>query len=135
MFVVFIYLNLAVFYFDLKEFSLARKNLAKLRREDSFNSLDAVFRLKIHVTELQTIYEIGEIDLFDYQLNIILKDFQALLKKEEYQRENRFIKILSKMDDVDVSNGVKEFLSYYSDKGVADNDIINYNVWLKSKLK
>jgi len=135
MFVVFIYLNLAVFYFDLKEFSLARKNLAKLRREDSFNSLDAVFRLKIHVTELQTIYEIGEIDLFDYQLNIILKDFQALLKKEEYQRENRFIKILSKMDDVDVSKGVKEFLSYYSNKGVADNDIINYNVWLKSKLK
>ena len=104
-------------------------------REESFNSLDAVFRLKINVTELQTFYEIGDIDLFDYQLNIVRKDFSGLLNKKEYQRESHFIKILSKMDDMDVSKGVKEFLLYYSDKGVAENDIINYNVWLKSKLK
>ncbi|MBL4592559.1 MAG: hypothetical protein JKX68_01945 [Flavobacteriales bacterium] len=135
MFIVFIYLNLAVFYFDLKDFVAARKNLAKLKREDSFNSLDAVFRLKINVTELQTFYEIGDIDLFDYQLNIVLKDFKTLLKKKEYQRENLFIKILSKMDDVTVSKEVEEFLTLYTDEGAADNDIINYSEWLKSKLK
>ncbi len=133
MFIVFIYLNLAVFYFDLKNFKEARKNLARLKREESFNSLDAVFRLKIHVTELQTIYEIGDIDLFDYQLNIVRKDFKELLKKADYQRENQFIKILSKMDDTSVSKKIEEFLTHHNEEGVADNDIINYNIWLKSK--
>ena len=135
MFIVFIYLNLAVFYFDLKNFKEARKNLAKLKREDSFNALDTVFRLKINVTELQTFYEIGDIDLFDYQLNIIQKDFKALLNKAEYNREKMFIKILSKLDDTSVSKETKKFLSLYSEEGMSDNDIIDYSVWLKSKLK
>ena len=67
MFIVFIYLNLAVFYFDLKDFKSARKNIAKLKQQDSFKSLDKVFMLKIGVSELQILYEIGDIDLFDYQ--------------------------------------------------------------------
>ena len=135
MFTVFIYLNLAVFYFDLENFAAARKNLAKLKREESFNTLDNVFQLKIGVTELQVFYEIEDVDLFDYQLNIIRKDFAALLKKEEYQRENLFIKILSKMDGVTIPKDTEEFLNSYSDEGVAGNDIIDYCEWLKSKLK
>ena len=134
MFIVFIYLNLAVFYFDLKNFKDARKNLAKLKREDSFNTLDTVFRLKINVTELQTFYEIGDIDLFDYQLNIVKKDFKALLSKKEYKREKLFIQILSKLDDSSPQKETKKFLSQYSEEGMADNDIIDYTVWLKSKL-
>lgn len=135
MFIVFIYLNLAVFYFDLKDFASARKNLAKLKREDSFRALDNVFRLKINVTELQTLYEIGDIDLFDYQLKIVKKDFKDLLTKEEYKREYLFIQILAKLDDASVKLEVKKFLSLYSEGRMTDNDIIDYNVWLKSKLK
>jgi hypothetical protein len=135
MFIVFIYLNLSVFYFDLKNFSAARKNLAKLKQEESFNALDNVFQLKIGVTELQVFYELGDIDLFDYQLNIVQKDFAVLLKKKEYQRENLFIRILSNLDNVNIGKEIKEFLGLYSDEGVADNDIIDYNVWLKSKMK
>jgi len=135
MFIVFIYLNLAVFYFDLKDFASAKKNLAKLKREESFSALDNVFRLKINVTELQTFYEIGDIDLFDYQLNIVKKDFKELLTKEEYNREFLFIQILAKLDDSSVQLDTKKFLSLYSEEGMTDNDIIDYNVWLKSKLK
>lgn len=135
MFIVFIYLNLAVFYFDLKDFQAARKNLAKLKREDSFSTLDQVFQLKINVAELLTFYEIGDIDLFDYQLNIINKDFKSLLKREEYRRENQFITLLSKMEEKDTSKETKKFLNFYSEEGDAENDIIDYNEWLKGKLK
>jgi len=134
MFIVFIYLNLAVFYFDLKNFKSARQNLAKLKREDSFNALDNVFKLKINVTELQAFYEIGDIDLFDYQLKNIQKDFKDLLKKEEYQRETLFIEILSGLDSGNAKQGVNEFLEMYSNKHDGDNDIVNYNEWLKSKI-
>jgi tetratricopeptide (TPR) repeat protein len=135
MFIVFIYLNLAVFYFDLKNYKEARKNLAKLKREESFSTLDNVFQLKIGVTELQVFYELGDIDLFDYQLNIVNKDFKSLLKKEDYHREQLFIKILSKLDTGKGKAEIKKFLDLYSEEGQADNDIINYTEWLKSKTK
>ena len=135
MFIVFIYLNLAVFYFDLKDFQLARKNLAKLKREDGFSTLDTVFRLKINVTELQTLYELGDIDLFDYQLRLVRKDFKNLLEKKEYQRENLFIKILSKLDDRNTLKEKEEFFNVYSNVDAADNDIINYSEWLKNNTK
>lgn len=133
MFIVFIYLNLAVFYFDLKNFKSARKNITKLKREESFNALDNVFKLKIGVTELQTFYEIGDIDLFDYQLKIVLKDFKGLLEKKAYQRENLFLKTLSKLDHKNVKKDIDYFISTYNKEADADNDIINYTEWLKQK--
>jgi hypothetical protein len=85
--------------------------------------------------ELQTFYEICDIDLFDYQLNIVQKDFKGLLNKEEYNREKLFINILSKLDESSESKETKKFLSLYSEEGMSDNDIIDYTVWLKSKLQ
>jgi hypothetical protein len=133
-FIVFIYLNLAVFYFDLKNFKEARKNLSLLKREDSFNSLDNVFKLKINIVELMTIYELGDIDFFDYQLKYISKNFQQLLEKEEYKRENNFIKVLEKIEAPKAQKSIQEFLNSHNNNE-ANNDIINYNEWLSFKLK
>jgi len=133
MFIVFIYLNLAVFHFDIKDFKTAKKNIAKLKREDSFNNLDQVLMLKIAVTELQILYEIGDIDLFDYQLNIVLKDFKKLLEKDDYKREKLFLHLLSKLDHKNVKKDITVFIKNYSQKSDADNDIINYTDWLKQK--
>ncbi|MCB9361574.1 MAG: hypothetical protein H6587_11090 [Flavobacteriales bacterium] len=134
-FIVFIYLNLAVFYFDLKNFKEARKNLSLLKREDSFNSLDNVFKLKINIVELMTIYEVGDIDFFDYQLKYIRKNFQQLLEKEEYIRESAFIQVLDKIESTKAQKTIQEFLDSHNNTDVAKNDIINYNEWLNFKLK
>jgi len=134
-FIVFIYLNLAVFYFDLKKFKEAKKNLALLKRENSFQSLDTPFKLKINVVELMIFYEIDDIDLFDYQLKNIRKDFRSLLIKDEYQREKSFIQILSKMESKKIKEQIQQFFQLYPDNESAKNDIIDYNTWLQDKVK
>lgn len=134
-FIVFIYLNLAVFYFDLKNFKEARKNLALLKRENSFNSLDNAFRLKINIVELMNYFEMGDIDLFDYQLNIINKDFKNLLNKEEYLREKDFIDLLKKLESKNNLTAINDFLNTHTDFKESQNDIIDYNEWLENRIK
>jgi len=106
--------------------------LAKLKRENKYNDLDKVFRLKISVAELIILYEVGDIDLFDYQIKNIKHDFKTLLERKGYQRENLFIKVLTKLDAKKAEEEIKSFLSLSNKE---DNNIINYNHWLKSKLK
>ena len=134
---IFVYLNLAVLYFDTKDFKNARKNLANLKLSDSFKDMDVVFRFKVHIVELLTFYEYGDIDLFDYQLNTIRKDFKEVLCKEDYQREKLFVDLVAKMETyhaIELKQKITAFLELTTKNPITDNDIINYDEWLKSKL-
>lgn len=135
---IFVFLNLAVLYFDTKDYKNARKNLAKLKLSDSFKNMDNVFQFKVNIVELLNFYEFGDIDLFDYQLNLIQKDFKDVLKKEAYAREKIFIEIVAKMEvltQAEIQLKVNEFVQLVPNDESAENDIIDYNEWLKSKLK
>jgi len=134
---IFVYLNLAVLYFDTKDFKNARKNLATLKLSDSFNDMDVVFRLKVNIVELLTFYEYGDIDLFDYQLNFIRKEFKEILEKEVYEREKTFITIVAKMETLttkELQQKADEFIQLPTASESSENDIVDYNEWLKSKL-
>jgi hypothetical protein len=135
---IFVYGNLAVLYFDTKDFKNARKNLAKLKLSDSFKDMDEVFRFKINIVELLTFYEYGDIDLFDYQLHQIRKNFNEILEKEVYKREKIFINIVSKMEGLtnkELQEKVNEFIQLPTSSESAENDIVDYNEWLKSCIK
>lgn len=134
---IFVYLNLAVLYFDTKDFKNARKNLATLKISDNFKDMDVVFRFKVNIVELLTFYEFGDIDLFDYQLNLIRKEFKEILEKEVYEREKTFIKIVAKMEVLtkkELQQKVNEFIQLPTSSESSENDIVDYNEWLKSKL-
>ncbi|MDB2613278.1 hypothetical protein N9Y89_00555 [bacterium] len=57
-------------------------------------------------------------------------DYKLLLKEEKAQRDVKILSIISKVASKDeFANEVKDFQSkFISDE---DNDIINYNDWLK----
>jgi hypothetical protein len=135
---IFIYLNLAVLYFDSNDFKNARKNLAKLKMSGYFKNMDDVFRLKVNIVELLTFYELRDIDLFDYQLNIIRKDFKEVLDKENYLREKQFIELVAKMEKLNANELKQKASSFFeltTPNSATDNDIINYNEWLVQKIK
>ena len=135
---IFVYLNLAVLYFDTNDFKNARKNLAKLKLSDSFLSMDNVFRFKVNVFELLVFYELGDIDLFDYQINLLKKDYKQVLEKEAYSREKAFLDLVAKMEvftPKELQENVTSFIQLEETNTTSDNDIINYNEWIKSKLK
>lgn len=131
---IFIHLNLAVLNFDTQNFKEARKNLSKLKISDHYKNMDKVFQFKVAIFELLTCFELADIDLFDYQLNILKKDYKELLEKENYQREQLFIQILTQLYDNKEST-IVSLITEVNALPTSDNDIINYNARLAQKIK
>jgi len=135
---LFIYLNLAVLHFDLNQFSKSKSALVKLKMDEKFKNLDEFLRYKINIIELMIVFELNDIDLFDYQLNRIKKEFEILRTKKEADRDNAFLQLLEKIEYLDVKEltlKVDEFVQNYNTEASSDADIINYSAWLLSKTK
>jgi hypothetical protein len=131
---IFIHLNLAVLNFDTQNFKEARKNLSKLKISDHYKNMDKVFQFKVAIFELLTCFELEDIDLFDYQLHLIRKDYKELLDKDAYLREQLFIHILTLMENKKETS-LTTYITKFNDLPTSDNDMINYNDWLRLKTK
>lgn len=131
---IFIHLNLAVLNFDTQNFKEARKNLSKLKISDHYKNMDKVFQFKVAIFELLTCFELEDIDLFDYQLHLIRKDYKELLDKDAYLREQLFIHILTLMENKKETS-LTTYITEFNELPTSDNDMINYNDWLRFKTK
>lgn len=131
---IFIYLNLAVLNFDTQHFKEARKNVSKLKISDHYKNMDKVFQFKVSIIELLTYFELADIDLFDYQLHQIRKDYKELMEKDTYHREQLFIRILTLLENKKETI-LTSLIDEFNALPTIDNDIINYSDWLKLKTK
>ena len=76
----------------------------------------------------------GYHDIID-KIEVIRKKHKQLLLDEEYVRDREMINIISKkINDGDVADDKKRFLSFISDYDSEDLDIISYNIWLRNNL-
>lgn len=138
---VFIYLNLAVLYFENKQYKEALKNLVKPMTQDAFQQLDSAWHLKLSVFELMLRYELGDQDYLEHRLERIRKDYHELLKSAEYARQRvmlQAIEVMSNDGQFKKAKPVKSKLENWMKKELADSstdtDIINYTDWLQAKL-
>lgn len=133
---LFVYLNLAVLFFDLSQFNNARKNIAKLKLLDDYKNLGAPLRYKIGIFELLIMLEMDEKEMFIYLLNNLKKDFKKTLQLENLKRDTDFVNLISAMKNQTKTKFNKlavEFLEVYKDQA-SESDIINYNDWINSKI-
>ncbi len=140
-YIVFIYINLATLNFDLGDFKQAIRNLVKLCLEPGFKNLDVGLRFKVHVAELIIRYELGDFDFVDHKLEQLKKDFNTELKSPEYVRQQKIMEIIHGMilshslkDDKELMVLINALLYGKNSKEHAQNDLLNYNEWLKTKL-
>ncbi len=135
-FSVFIYLNLSVLFFKLKDFKQSKKNLTKLKLQDNFSTLDSMLQYKISIYELIVIFELNDENLFKHQLNILNSKFKIIISTNPESRDEVFLDILIQMMS-DPESDWKEVAIYFNKtlNEKSDTDIINYNNWLESKLK
>lgn len=134
---LFIYLNLAVLHFDLGKFSQAKSSLVKLKQQADFKNLDVVLQFKVSIVELMIIYELNDIDLFDYQLKNLKRDF-ITIQQNTIDRDVDFVELIEKLEHLnskEIKSAVVEFEQKYSNNNQTDSDIINYNNWLRAKIK
>ena len=137
---LFIYVNLATSYFDIKDFSQAIKNLNKTYLMDSYTKADRALKFKIAVAELIIRYELGDLDFWKYRFDQVNKEFKNELDMDENEIEKSMLFLISK--SAELSGGLKskdlrsELLNLIAqlESQSEEDEIIRYSRWLKEKI-
>ena len=135
---LFIYLNLAVVYFDKKDFHQSIRNLHKIYLLEGYKNADKSLQFKIAIADLIVRYELDDEDTLEYKLKQVKKDFRSLLLQKENVREKELIEIISSMMksmDIKVDKAlVKKIQALLKEGEASDTEIIHYRNWLKEKI-
>ena len=134
-------IQLALRYFVMKEYKKANRSLVKVKFEDIYRTLDEALQLKVGVAELIIRYEMEDYDFIDYQAKRLKRNFEKLLKLPEYQRQRNMVGILTRMiysprikHDEGLLTSINELINSLPDEDAADQDLPNYNEWLRAKV-
>lgn len=137
MYEVFLWVNIAVCLFDLRDYSKSAKTISKLYTSAGYKALDNTLKLKIETAELIIRFERGDLDFAEFKIPRLIKDYQ--LKKNSNSREYWVIEIisgLSKSPDFRYTDGFKKMLKSLEeiprDKG---QELIDYSSWLSNKFR
>lgn len=138
---VFIYANLAVAYFDQKNFKQAIRSLVKLMMEPGYPNMDQMLRLKLGIAELMIRFELGDFDILEHRSDQLRKEFGDLLKTKAARRQQDMMQIVTQMinaasvkKDKTLVGKIEKLIGSIPSEEAADSDIINYNEWLKNKI-
>jgi hypothetical protein len=137
---LFIYLNLATSYFDLKKYSLSIKNLTKLFLLDSYKKADISLRFKIALSELIIRFELGDFDFWKYRYEQVLKEFLAEFSLQSSSREatlfqlvNRSLELPTGLKDKSIRPDLDQLLAELKEQ-TSEDEIIHYYRWLNEKV-
>jgi hypothetical protein len=139
---MFIYLNLAVCYFDKREFHQSIRHLNRLYGRDGYAAADASLKFKISIAELIIRYELHDFDILEIKLKQVKKDFKEFFSRRSSAREVLMINIITRLIEKDslrtekaLMAQVRQVILSPSKKESSDADILNYKNWLVEKLK
>ncbi len=137
----FVYLNLSISYFGIKDYKQSLKSLVKFYLLDSFKTLDVGFRLKVALAEIIIRYELGDVDFIEERIKQINKEFKVELKQSQFSNEKSVLEITNDLceqpnlkSNKALANKVKQFLANHKDISEGETEIINYGLWLKEKV-
>lgn len=137
----FVYLNLAVLHFDQTNYKVAIKHFGKLSLLDGFKSADASLRLKISIGELLNRYELQQMDVLEYKMNRLNKEYKKLIADEDHYGEREILEILKRMlnvadvkKDVKLMDKMKAFSDWTRKNYEGDGVIIDYGNWVRMHI-
>jgi hypothetical protein len=137
---LFIYLNLATSYFDLKQFNQAIKNLNKLFLMDSYKKADDSLKFKIAVAELIIRFELGDQDFWNYRKDQLTKEFSVQMNQEIHRKENLLIRLIEQAESLEgglqnrhMKSEIETYIQTWN-TGEQEDEIINYINWLTEKV-
>jgi len=139
-YLIFVHLNLAIFYFEKGEFRQAVRRLNQLYHHERFAHTAVALRLRIAVFELMVRIELADGDFLEQRLRQVRQEFAQQLALGENRREAQLLGI---MDDLFLKavllrdKGMRKRLDDFR-SGVSmeeqDAELVNYNRWLEQKM-
>lgn len=139
-YLVFIYFNLSVLHFDKADYKTALRHLSRLKMEQGYATLDEQLRMKIEVAELIIRFELEDFDFLERRMTQIRKDFAALMNTRSGKRQQELMNIITAMmklqgsvrRDKPLQCSIQKFIDVA--KRSPEEDVINYTIWLQSRL-
>lgn len=138
---VFVLSNLAILYFDLKEYKISVKNIAKLYQLEGYKNTSEEYKFKTEIAELIIRYELGDFDFLEYRIKQIKKDFKKNLQSPENERELQLIQIIEQLlnstsirNNKSLFSAISLFIENETNEQTAASEMINYKSWLSSKI-
>lgn len=138
---VFVYLNLAIFNFDLGRYRESIKRLNQLYHHERFENTAEPLKFRIAILEILIRLELGDTDFLEYRMKQIQKDFKGQLENQENVREAMLLELISDMflkgkslRSDEMKDRIKLFTKTTSPRS-EDAELVNYNGWLERKLK
>lgn len=138
---VFVYLNLAIFNFDLGRYRESIKRLNQLYHHERFANTAEPLKFRIAILEILIRLELGDTDFLEYRMKQIQKDFKDQLENQENVREAMLLDLISDMflkgkslRSDEMKDRIKLFTKTTSPRS-EDAELVNYNGWLERKLK
>jgi hypothetical protein len=139
-YIVFVYLNLAIFHFDMGNSREAIRRLNQLYHHERFADTAEPLKFRIAILEILIRLELGDTDFLEYRMKQIRKDFSAQLLDQENVRESMLLDLISDMflkgvslRNDEMKDRIKLFTKTTSPRS-ADAELVNYNGWLERKL-
>jgi hypothetical protein len=138
---MFVYANLAVLFFDQKNYHQSIRNLNKVYLLDGFKNADRSLQFKIAIAELMIRYELNDFDILEIKISQVKKDYKEFLKKKETVREKKMLDIIKRMIETDTIKkdkilyaNIQSVLNAEETQAEGDTEIINYKNWLREKM-
>jgi len=138
---VYIYLNLALCYFTNARYDEAIKEVIAVKMLPLYKKIDELLRLKIDIAELIIRFEMSDLDIIEYRIKQIQREFKSILLEESSEREQVMIKLISGMSKF-ANYATRKNLETHAQQMISEGegleegaDIIDYDEWLKTKFK
>lgn len=136
---LFVYLNLSVLYFDMKDYKNSIKNISKIYLLSGYHSINNELKLKINVAELIIRYEINDFDYILSKIEQLKREFKSILNESESNHEKEFLSLIKNLIKSQTNHKLNTRLNqnlkdisiiFKQNKG-----IINYYDWINDKFK
>lgn len=138
---VYLLISLADQYFCQKQYAKAGETIVRIEALQGTGILDEELNMFIHVFKIVTQYEDSQHKVVDKQIKGLRKKYKKFLKDEFYAKTDRFLEIVSRMNTADLEGkrmmlkaAVDTFIREFPDSEIGGNEIIMYDVYLRSKV-
>jgi len=139
-YLIFVHLNLAIFYFEKGDYRQAVRRLNQLYHHERFALTAVALRFRIGVFELMVRIEMGDGDFLEQRLKQVRQEFAEQLLLSENKREAVFIPLIEDLflkalspRDLSMRKRLEEFKNQATVEE-QDSELVNYNRWLEKKL-
>lgn len=137
---IYIFLSLAIIWFERKDFHKAIANIYKLYMYDSYTKTGDRLKYKAVVTELIIRYELGDFEYIEYRTQQLKEEFEKFLAEEDNVHEKVFLDVLKLLasqqgtaSESIVKKRIHEFPKDYEQK-FDEIKFIDYAQWLHKQI-